>query len=122
MIEKPGRSNLGRRTGFRRLEKANNSSNIKKGNKADCNNLRGVAVLSVVCKVFSKAILNQLKPLLDNQLKEDQCGFRPNRGCTDQIFDTRILIQRAREFNTPTFLCFVDLCKAYDSVNTDEQQ
>ena len=38
----------------------------KKDNKTDCNNFRGVAVSSVVCKVLSKAILNWTKPLLDN--------------------------------------------------------
>ena len=73
----------------------------------------------MVCKVFSKAILNRLKPLLNNQLREDQCGFRLNKGCADQIFNTRILIHRTREFNTSTFFCFVDLCKAYDSVNRE---
>ena len=26
-------------------------------------------------------------------------------------------MQRAKEFNVPVFLCFIDLCKAYDSVN-----
>ena len=72
-----------------------------------------------VNNVFKFVYLNRLKTLLYNQLREDQCGFRLNRGCTDYIFNTIILIQRAREFNTPTFFCLVDLCKAYDSVNKE---
>ena len=26
-------------------------------------------------------------------------------------------MQRSKKFNVPVFLCFIDLCKAYDSVN-----
>ena len=40
-------------------------------------------------------------------------------GCVDQVFTVRILglAEKAREFNTPLYLCFVDLLKAYDPVN-----
>ena len=50
-------------------------------------------------------------------VSESQCGFRSGRGCVDQVFTVRILAEKAREFNIPLYLCFVDLQKAYDSVN-----
>ena len=50
-------------------------------------------------------------------LRESQCGLRPGRGCIDQIFALRVLAEKAREFNTPLYLAFVDLRKAYDSVD-----
>ena len=31
----------------------------------------------------------------------------------------RVLAEKAREYNTPLYLCFVDLRKVYDSVNRD---
>ena len=40
-------------------------------------------------------------------------------GCNDQIFSLRILIEKAREFHQPLYVCFINLRKAYDSVNRD---
>ena len=52
-------------------------------------------------------------------LRESQCSFRKGCGCVDQVFSLRILAEKAREFKTALFLAFVDLRKAYDSVNRD---
>ena len=90
---------------------------FKKGQKSDCNNYRGIAILCVTNKIISKTILNRLIPVLDSQLNESQCGFRSNRGCSDQLFNLRIIMHRAKEYNTPLYLSFIDLCKAYDSIN-----
>ena len=48
---------------------------------------------------------------------EAQCGFR--RGCStvDQIWVVRQVIEKAPEYQTPVHLCFVNLTKAYDSVD-----
>ena len=35
----------------------------------------------------------------------------------DQIWLTQQVVERAREYRTPVYLCFVDLIKAYDSVD-----
>ena len=52
-------------------------------------------------------------------MRESQCGFRKGRGCIDQVFSLRVLAEKASEYNTPLYLCFVDLRKAYDSVSRD---
>ena len=75
--------------------------------------------MSVASKIVGKAILNRLKHVLDTQLEENQCGFHPKRGCCDQIYVARMLIQKAREFNRPLYFCFIDLQKAYDSINRE---
>ena len=79
----------------------------------------GIALLSIPCKVFAKAILNRLKPRAESMLRENQCGFRKGRGCADQLFTLRILTEKAREYHRPLYICFIDLRKAYDSVNRD---
>ena len=91
----------------------------KKGSKLQCTNYRGISVMSVANKVAGKAILNRLKHVLDTQLEENQCGFRPKRRCCDQIYVARMLIQKAREFNRPLYFCFIDLQKPYDSINRE---
>ena len=75
--------------------------------------------MSVASKVVGKAILNRLKHVLDTQLEENHSGFRPKRGCCDQIYVARMLIQKAREFNRPLYFCLLDLQKAYDSINRE---
>ena len=48
---------------------------------------------------------------------EAQCGFRQGRSTVDQIWVVRQVIEKATEYRTPVHLCFVDLTKAYDSVD-----
>ena len=50
---------------------------------------------------------------------ESQCGFRHGRGCADQLFSLRMLMEKAREYHQPIYACFIDLKKAYDSVHRE---
>ena len=90
----------------------------KKRSRKDCNNYRGIALLSVPGKVLSLILHSRLQDIIEPQLLEAQCGFRKGRGTTDQIWVTRQIIERAAEY-TPAHLCFLDLTKAYNSVNRD---
>ena len=50
-------------------------------------------------------------------LPEEQSGFRPNRSTTDMMFVIRWLQELARKKRIPLYVCFIDLTKAYDSVD-----
>ena len=50
-------------------------------------------------------------------LPEEQSGFRPNRSTTDIMFLIRRLQESARKKQIPLYVCFIDLTKAYDSVD-----
>ena len=50
-------------------------------------------------------------------LPEEQCGFRPNRSTTDMMFVVRRLQELGRKAGVPLFMCFIDLQKAYDTVD-----
>ena len=89
----------------------------KKGSRSECDNYRGIALLSIPSKVFARVLLNRIKPRAEALLRENQCGFRKGRGCTDQLFSLRVMMEKAREYRRPLYICFVDLRKAYDSVN-----
>ena len=73
----------------------------KKGSQSECDNFRGIALLIVPSKVFTKVISNRLKPHLELFLHESKCGFRKGHGCNDQIFLLRILTEKTREFHQP---------------------
>ena len=89
----------------------------KKGTRTVCDNYRGISLLSIPSKVICRAILNRIKPRVELQLRESQCGFRKGRGCADQLFSLRVMMEKAREYHRPLYMCFIDLRKAYDSVD-----
>lgn len=90
-----------------------------KGDKKVCDNYRGIALLNTTSKIFSRIILNRIQTLIDNQLLEIQAGFRSNRSTMDQIFILKMTMERRKEFNKPLHMCFIDITKAYDSVNRE---
>ena len=52
--------------------------------------------------------------MVDGILRDEQVGFKKGRGCSDQIFIIRHLMQQANEIKVPLSLCFVDFEKAFD--------
>ena len=88
-----------------------------KGSSELCENYRGIVLLSVPGKVLSRVILNRLKPWSEVVLHEMQCGFREERSCCDDIFSVRQVVEKSIEKQRPLFMCFIDLKKAYDSVD-----
>ena len=48
-----------------------------------------------------------------------QCGFRSGRGTVDMIFALRQVQEKAREQNTDLYMVFIDLTKAFDTVNRE---
>ena len=50
-------------------------------------------------------------------LPEERCGFRPQRSTVDMMYVVRRPQELARKKDTPLHLCFIDITKAYDSVD-----
>jgi hypothetical protein len=66
----------------------------KKGDKTDCNNYRGISMLSTSYTILSNILLSRLVPYIDEIIEEHQCGFRRNRSTTDQIFCIRQILEK----------------------------
>ena len=90
---------------------------FKKGDNRLCSNYRGISLLSIGLKVLESIVLHRLRPAYESHARENQCGFRPGRGCIDQIFVLRQILERRHEFRQPTVACFVDFAAAFDSVD-----
>lgn len=89
----------------------------KKGNIKNCDNWRGITLLSIPSKVFCRVLLNRMETAIDTRIRQEQAGFRKGRGCMDQIFALRNIIEQCLEWNTPLYINFVDFRKAFDSVH-----
>ena len=50
---------------------------------------------------------------MESKLQDGQCGFRPDRSTTDQIFTLKQIFEKSWEYGKDLFTCFVDLEKAY---------
>ena len=88
-----------------------------KGDRSDCNNHRGISLLSVVGKVFARVVLKKLQVLAEGVYSESQCGFRRDRSTIDMIFTLSLLKEKCREQRQPLFIAFIDLTKAFDLVS-----
>jgi hypothetical protein len=91
----------------------------KKGDKTDCNNYRGIALLSTAYKILSNILLARLTPYVNEMIGDHQCGFRRNRSTMDQIFYIRQTLDRKWEYNGTVHQIFIDFKKAYDSVKRE---
>ena len=92
----------------------------RKGDKATCGNYRGISLLAVAGKVLARVLLARLlDSVADVIMPESQCGFRKDRSTTDMIFAARLLQEKCREQHQDLFVAFVDLTKAFDTVNRD---
>ena len=88
-----------------------------KGDRSDCNNYRGISLLSVAGKVFARVVLARLQVLAERIYPESQCGFRAERSTVDMIFSVRQLQEKCREQQMPLYIAFIDLTKAFDLVS-----
>ena len=88
-----------------------------KGKRSECGNYRGISLLSVLGKVFASINLNRCKDALDQMLREEQCGFRKSRGCTDQLVALRQILEECMSFQLDISFCFIDFRAAFNSVD-----
>ncbi|XP_037870090.1 LINE-1 retrotransposable element ORF2 protein [Bombyx mori] len=88
----------------------------KKGSTKKCNNYRLIALTSYSSKIMLHILNERLKTYLSKEIAPEQAGFVRRKGTREQIFIVRQIIEKAREFNRPTYICFVDFSKAFDSV------
>ena len=90
-----------------------------KGDRSDCNNHRGISLMSIVGKCFARVVLMRLQKIAERVYPESQCGFRAKRSTTDMIFSFRQLQEKCREQHQPLYVAFIDLTKAFDLVSRD---
>ncbi|CAI9729465.1 Hypothetical predicted protein [Octopus vulgaris] len=102
-----------------RLERSTLVPFFKKGDKRCCNNYRGISLIDVSAKIFASILLRRFQSERDSRTRPNQCSFRPNRGCTDQIFTLRRILEHRWCFRQKTVICFVDFAAAFDSINRD---
>jgi len=94
---------------------------FKGGDNSDLNDYRNITVLSVLSKVFEMIMNKRLMEWSEKMEKlcDEQGGFRPERGCLDQVFILNEILLNRKEKKKATITAFIDVKKAYDKVWRD---
>jgi hypothetical protein len=91
----------------------------RKSDKTDCNNYRGISLLSTSYKILSNILLSKLSMYVDEIIGEHRGGFRRNKSTTDQIFCIRQALEKKWEYNETVYQLFIDFKTAYDSMGRE---
>ena len=70
-------------------------------------------------KVLARILLDRVRDQLLKHQRPEQSGFTPKKSTVDRILALRVLTERLREFQCGLLAAYVDLRKAFDSVNRD---
>ena len=90
-----------------------------KSSNAECENNRGISLLSIAGKIIACLILNRLITMSEKCLPEARYCCRPGRSTTDMIFVIRQVQEKCIEQNMALYYIFIDLTKAFDTVNRE---
>ena len=90
----------------------------KKGDLSDCNNYRGISLINVGLKILSKIVTKRISDYAFSHgiIRPEQFGFRNKEECISLYISVREICQRRQIKGKFTYLAFLDLKKAYDSV------
>ena len=77
--------------------------------------------------MFCRILLLRIDSAIDSRQREEKAGLRKGRGCIDQIFALRNIIEQCLEWNFPQclewnfplYINFIDFKKAFDSLHRD---
>ena len=92
----------------------------KSGSTMQCENYRGISLLSVPGKLFARILENRLRNEVEDKILEYQSGFRPGRSVQDHIHTLRQVCEITYRYQRKVHACFIDLQKAFDSVKRKE--
>ena len=82
---------------------------LQKRRKTECQDYRGITVLSHCGKVERR-----LRGYVESKLGEWQHGFGEGRGTTDLIFALKMMMEKNWEWGKEKLTLFIDLEKAFD--------
>jgi hypothetical protein len=96
---------------------SNISPIFKSGDRTKIENYRGIAILSVIPKLFEKIISDQLYKFLDERIVQQQHGFRKGKSTTTNLVDYVSQLQTLMSSNKQVDAIYTDFSKAFDKVD-----
>eukprot|EP01138_Halocafeteria_seosinensis_P001156 gb/GECG01001182.1/.p1 GENE.gb/GECG01001182.1/~~gb/GECG01001182.1/.p1 ORF type:complete len:791 (+),score=62.57 gb/GECG01001182.1/:1-2373(+) len=90
----------------------------KKGDLTLMSNYRGISLMTVCLKILMVLVTKRLEAAFEGQglFSRSQAGFRKLEECPGQVVALYELLKRRQLNGDPSYILFVDLKKAYDTV------
>jgi len=93
---------------------------IKPGKQGETpSEFRPITLLCICYKLFERLILQRIEDIVDENIPVNQAAFRKNRGCEEQVLALTTYIENGFQKNLKSFVCFIDMSAAYDTVWSD---
>ena len=91
----------------------------KKDSLDETNNYRGITSINTLSKIYSYILNNRLLKGASEKgkMSDYQFGFQKNKSIVDCIFVLHAIISKILNKKEKLYCCFIDLQKAFDSVN-----
>ncbi len=80
-----------------------------KDSRSECSSYRGISLLSVPVKVYGRILTERLMEVTEGKVSEKQGGFRKGRGCIDQIFAMKRLVEEYLGKDKKLYAAYIDL-------------
>jgi len=95
---------------------------FKHGDATNINNYRPISMISNFAKILEKIIKLRLVVYLEKNklLSKNQFGFRPGLSTENALYSASNFIYNALDSSKKTMAIFLDLAKAFDTVNHNE--
>ena len=88
-----------------------------KGDIIECNNYRGIKLMSHVMKLWERIIEVRVIEIVN--IRDNQFGSRPGMSTIEPVFPLRQLQEKCGKKNKDVHIVFVDLQKAFDRIPRD---
>ena len=89
----------------------------KKGDLGSASNYRGISLMAVGANIYSRMLLDRLRPHTDPKLRNNQNGIRKGRSAVAHILTSRRLVEGIKSKNLPSIITFADFHKVFDSIH-----
>ena len=89
---------------------------FKKGDRTNCENYRPISLLSILSKIFERAICNIIYPEIKDLISNNQYGFVQRRSTESQLYVFYDKISKILDSGGQTDVIYLDFTKAFDSV------
>ena len=83
---------------------------VKKRDKADPGNSRGMTLLNTINKTFCTILNDRMRTVMEEEnIIGEQAGFRPNRTCADHVYTLGKIIQGGKDTGLTTYLSLIHI-------------
>lgn len=89
----------------------NDTYNEKKSEK--CEERGTISLISRASKILTKIVHRRIENRIEENLTEDQFGFRRNTGTGEAILCLRLITEKMSRTDEPLYVAFLDLGKGF---------